>query len=592
MADPKNEPVFTYEQSAFAGGVSCIPDPRLIEQTQYALGWNCYPTRSGRIRRRPMLAPLNSSTWGAHPARAIRTYIPEGGSAEMVFVWFDDTMAMVVDGAVTTLLTGLDTTGVIANEEWAGGVYFSDGVNGLYRTAYYGTDTTASQSYLMAAINANMYATAKAAGSVGNNVSITFADPGGTTASLSVVATGTGIVVNLARANSALTTTAALAKAAIEANTDANALVSMDMDGGGSGILNAVLKLELTGGYDAGTLDVSLQTSSYSFSYLAKRSSSERLFGIDALDRTTVRWCNAFDPTTWNAVSAGSPGGVLVAMGEVGQSFIIATDELLYRIDGTDPTTWQVMPVPSDGLGCRAADTFTVVEGAAVYWSSRGVAVYDGTRPQPLSDLVFDPNDLTRGAFPTNPATYGAMFSLTTGDHLFICYSSDDDATRCNSAMVYDFRMKAWGGPYIYDEPLYCGMASLRDPDGSVPRFGSEGFIMRETSVDAAADAEGPVAPAMLVKFIAIDGARPLMDKVFAECRVGVNALEPCDVTVWFVVDGEAVAERVYSVPAGESVIRKRVEGARGKTGNVVVETLGQCEIFAVGADCFFVQAR
>ena len=96
--------------------------------------------------------------------------------------------------------------------------------------------------------------TARAAGTPGNAVTVTIVDPGGTTAALSVdvAENGTDITVNLGRASSAINSTAQNVMDAIEANGDANSLVSVvnKSTSNGTGLMAAVSKTNLAGGTD------------------------------------------------------------------------------------------------------------------------------------------------------------------------------------------------------------------------------------------------------------------------------------------------------------------------------------------------------
>ena len=96
---------------------------------------------------------------------------------------------------------------------------------------------------------ADMIFTAKSRHIGTDKISITFIDPGGATAAFSITVTGRDIVVNLARAASAITTTAALAKTGIEADPDANALVTVTFGAGedGTGLLEGKAKVTLNG---------------------------------------------------------------------------------------------------------------------------------------------------------------------------------------------------------------------------------------------------------------------------------------------------------------------------------------------------------
>jgi len=118
------------------------------------------------------------------------------------------------------------------------------------------------------AIEADMVFTAKSKHIGTDKISITFVDPGGTTAVLGVVVTGRDIVVNLGRTASAVDTTAALAKAAIEALPAAHALVTVAFATGedGTGLLNAIAKTLL-----AGQKSASVKIGEGTLSYSEKR---------------------------------------------------------------------------------------------------------------------------------------------------------------------------------------------------------------------------------------------------------------------------------------------------------------------------------
>ncbi len=96
--------------------------------------------------------------------------------------------------------------------------------------------------------------TARTPGAGGNSVTVTIVDPGGTTAALSVdvAENGLDITVSLARASSAITTTAQQLMDAIEANGDANSLVAVanKSTSNGTGIVAAVAKTNLATGTD------------------------------------------------------------------------------------------------------------------------------------------------------------------------------------------------------------------------------------------------------------------------------------------------------------------------------------------------------
>lgn len=95
--------------------------------------------------------------------------------------------------------------------------------------------------------------TAKAAGAVGNDISLTLTDPPGNNVALAVDVVGRDIQVTLATDGaSAITTTAAQLKAAIEASPAAD-LVTVANEGASTGAaaVVAVNKTDLAGGTDA-----------------------------------------------------------------------------------------------------------------------------------------------------------------------------------------------------------------------------------------------------------------------------------------------------------------------------------------------------
>lgn len=128
--------------------------------------------------------------------------------------------------------------------------------------------------------NNDLVFTAKTAGVVGNAITIAYVDPGVETATETVTVSGSAITVTL-RSVSSVLSTAAQVKAAIEANTTANALVSIANKAGndGTGNVIAMSAAALTGGvdgtvgaagemlFDGINLYVSVQTSTTAVSY-------------------------------------------------------------------------------------------------------------------------------------------------------------------------------------------------------------------------------------------------------------------------------------------------------------------------------------
>lgn len=95
--------------------------------------------------------------------------------------------------------------------------------------------------------------TAVTPGTYGNGITIVYADPGGNNAVLSVGVVTKAITVNLATgAGGAITSTAALVKAAIEASAPAHALVTVTYPSSndGTGVVTALSSTPLASGTD------------------------------------------------------------------------------------------------------------------------------------------------------------------------------------------------------------------------------------------------------------------------------------------------------------------------------------------------------
>ena len=96
--------------------------------------------------------------------------------------------------------------------------------------------------------------TAVSGGSNGNNITITYIDPGAARASTDVTdVTGTSITVTLAHDGTSITSTANDVVAAIAASSSASSLVSSAATGTGTGVVTAMAATNLTGGSDVNT---------------------------------------------------------------------------------------------------------------------------------------------------------------------------------------------------------------------------------------------------------------------------------------------------------------------------------------------------
>lgn len=108
--------------------------------------------------------------------------------------------------------------------------------------------TAAAVTINMTAATSDLTYTAVAVGTAGNSINVTHVDPGANNAALSVSVNVKTITVSLATgAGGAITSTAALVKAAVNAHAEASLLVTCEDEGAGSGVVNAVANTFLTG---------------------------------------------------------------------------------------------------------------------------------------------------------------------------------------------------------------------------------------------------------------------------------------------------------------------------------------------------------
>jgi len=110
-------------------------------------------------------------------------------------------------------------------------------------------DVQAALTSNMTNVDADLTLTAVPVGHLGNAISIEYIDPADVNQALGIVVTGNKITVNLATDGAgAITSTAALVKAAINADADALLLVAAEDENAGAGIGNAKAEASLTGG--------------------------------------------------------------------------------------------------------------------------------------------------------------------------------------------------------------------------------------------------------------------------------------------------------------------------------------------------------
>lgn len=129
----------------------------------------------------------------------------------------------------------------------------------MARTIVPVTDLAPAKATLTTALtgtNNDLVFTAKRGGTWGNSIQVAYIDPGGVSATLSVVVSGFLVTVNLGRAASAINTTAAALTLAIQSSSDAAALVDVANASAndGTGIVTALTATNLSGGEWAKTL--------------------------------------------------------------------------------------------------------------------------------------------------------------------------------------------------------------------------------------------------------------------------------------------------------------------------------------------------
>lgn len=109
----------------------------------------------------------------------------------------------------------------------------------------------ASLTTALAGANNDLKFTAKTAGTGGNAITVAYIDPSANDAVLAISVVGSAITVNLATSSEgAITSTAADILAAIEADEEASALVTVTNAGSdtGAGVVTALAAASLTGG--------------------------------------------------------------------------------------------------------------------------------------------------------------------------------------------------------------------------------------------------------------------------------------------------------------------------------------------------------
>lgn len=206
--------------------------------------------------------------------------------------------------------------------------------------------TKASLSTALTGTNNDLTLTAVANGTAGNSITLALIDPSANDAALGVVVTGTDIVVNLAtNGGGTITSTAAQVKAAIEADEDAAALVTVANKTGndGTGVVTALAETALTGGLDGGkyvTISLTEAATTHEFEFvtaeedLTDETRTPVLVGADAAAmlanlQTAINadaaLSDAFVSAT-DLVSSGADGISILSVKQLGDAAFTATE--------------------------------------------------------------------------------------------------------------------------------------------------------------------------------------------------------------------------------------------------------------------------
>lgn len=318
----------------------------------------------------------------------------------------------------------------------------------------------------------------------------------------------------------------------------------------------------------AGTLAAASVLATYDFSALAAREGSDRIFGIDADDPATMRWCDALTPGTWNAASIWRPGGKFTGILEVAGVLLAFQEERIMRIDGTDPTTWSTARASAEGLGlpAGAAHTLRELEGVAVYLSQTGLTVFDGSRPRVISNTVKSREQACRNFVPLTVGEWDGSFLEVWRDFLLVFYKADGTDTGCNRVLLYDFRRSIFSGVWELPEPVTCSSCDeTGDGVTAALLLGTvSGNILRENDLFS----DNGVAFEFGVKSKVYDCGREAIDKHVIEMRALYYAGGPTTLTMSLYRENDltpsATVDHVIAAE-GEGVIIKRVHHIRGR---------------------------
>lgn len=588
----------------FSGGMDSATDPRDIDPLQCQLVYNGYVSLANRAVRRPGFTSLLGSDF-ASPIRAMRRFSDANSTFTALIVWAGANVWEVLDDGTAVLLMSRDSAyaseppvghcefgeKVYFSYAWAGILSLEVTLNASYAVVYSGGIGAA-----IAGTDGGFRGTAVASGNDGNALVLEMVNDGPST-SLTVGYADGVITVHLATDGSSVITSDATAiVAALNGDAGVAAVASFEVLNGST--LGTVISEQFFGGAAAGHLKAWPVNYDYDFRYLATREGSDRIFGIDAGDPASLRWCDALTPGTWNSASVWRPGGRFTGIIEI-QGVLVALQEgRILRIDGTDPTTWEGSRAMAEGLGLPegASGSLRELEGVALYVSQTGLTIYDGSRPRVLSNTVKTREQACRNYVPLNADEWEGAFTDVWRDYIMVFYRSGAGLTGCDRVLLYDFRRSIFAGVWDLAEPVTC--SSCEEAEDGVAAsliLGTvSGNLLRENDVftDDGATYE------FLLRTKVYDFGRETLDKQIIEMRSRYYAGSPTTLNMSLYRESDhttPVTTIALAIAAeGEGTLIKRVPHYRGtdffvefsQTDDVYLEVAGS------ELDAFFAARR
>jgi hypothetical protein len=583
----------------FSGGQDTATDPRDLEKEKFTLLENGYVARSNRAVKRPGFADFTDAPF-AGPVRNMYRFKTSDGTINTTLAWSEhDLHALDASGAVRLLARTAFEDGNITFCQYGDTVYMSDGVwCGLCAVKQAAAAQKAQVLVTAAAddwtdVTYNITGTVDVAGAAGNDYTITIVNPGTASHALTVAMTVKDIVVTLATdVDSVVTSTALEVVTALNADAGIGAVITWDP--ATEDIMVARSEVGFYNGTDIGGIYFTTTAITFNFTHLCTRGGN-RIFGVDAADPATVRWCTVNTPETWPDENQIRPDKEVTGLLEVGAVQLIFMEQSIYRIDGTDPTTWTLTSASANGLGLpsNASNTLMELEGVATYLSDKGLAVYEGSHPRTISDDVKNLENATANLIPLDSGVWDGAFTMVVGDYIWLLYKSVSTVDGCDRAMTYDYRRGLWSGPWTFDSPVTCGACDpTNDGDEALPYLGGySGAVLRQSAHE-----DNGVPFRMLFRSKTFDCAREAVDKQVIDLRATYKAAAATTITMRLYREGAvfAAVTTTFTVAAGEGVIQKRVPHVRGRDFYIELESSDDVYVEFSGCefDYFFVRLR